>query len=172
MKHYHKAISAGAIKVLKQKRRTPKNLPLDVRLAMYSKANEETGCIEWTGHKTDLGYGVIGVNKKVGGAYRIAYELKNGPIPDGLDVLHKCDNPSCINPDHLFLGTQEDNVADMVSKKRQAKGEQKWTAKLTADQIPLIRRDPRRLKEIAADYGVLPGAISCVKRRVCWKHVP
>lgn len=170
-KHYHKAISAGIIAVQKPKRRTPKGLPLNVRLDMNSELNAETGCIEWTGYKTDLGYGMIGISKKIEPAYRVAFALRNGPIPDGLDVLHRCDNPPCINPDHLFLGTQRDNVADMVTKQRHAKGEMKYNAKLTNEQIPRIRSDTRFNREIAADYGVDPTVISRIKRGLGWKHV-
>src|SRR6202021_2882808 len=80
---------------------------------------QENGCIEWTKGKNSDGYGCLyDENRKSKRANRVSYELKNGPIPDRLDVLHSCDNPSCINPEHLFLGTTQDNMTDKMNKNR------------------------------------------------------
>jgi hypothetical protein len=76
------------------------------------------GCWEWRGRRMPKGYGKLNRGTKTVYAHRLAFELRNGPIPDGLYVLHKCDNPPCINPDHLFLGTQADNVRDRDTKGR------------------------------------------------------
>jgi hypothetical protein len=83
------------------------------------KDTSPTGCWLWTGGKNH-GYGRISFNGKNFLAPRIAWEFTNGPIPDGLDVLHRCDNPPCVRPDHLFLGTLKDNYDDMVQKGRKA----------------------------------------------------
>jgi len=92
--------------------------PLDRIWERYSVA--PTGCWEWQGNKDRTGRGKIGLpGGRTALVSRIAWELSFGPIPDGLNVLHHCDNPSCINPGHLFLGTQIDNIRDMVSKRRQ-----------------------------------------------------
>lgn len=77
-----------------------------------------TDCIEWTGAKAGNGYGTVWMAGRMAYAHRVAWEKENGPIPSGMCVLHLCDNPPCTNPAHLFLGTQRDNVADMLSKGR------------------------------------------------------
>lgn len=84
----------------------------------------ETGCHEWTGHTTE-GYGGLNINGKGYRAHRVSYRFFVGPIPDGLMVLHKCDNTRCVNPEHLFVGTARDNVHDMISKGRDSFGEPK-----------------------------------------------
>lgn len=109
-------------------------------------------------------------------AHRVAYELACGPIPDGLCVLHRCDNPICINVEHLFLGTRADNNADKVAKNRQSRamgrpGVRHPSAKLKDADIPKIRADTRPQKKIAADYGVSQSKISHIKTGKNWKHI-
>jgi hypothetical protein len=100
-------------------------------------------CWEWTAAKHKFGYGMLGVDNKVVYAHRFSWELHFGIIPDGLEVLHSCDNPPCCNPRHLFLGTQRDNVVDMGNKNRRnggsMPGEAHPQAKLTLEKIRIIR---------------------------------
>lgn len=99
-------------------------------------------------------------------AHRFSWEAHNGQIPEEMCVLHKCDTPSCVNPDHLFLGTNDDNVADRVAKGRSAKGEQHGKAKLTDRQILEIRDMSGTLQEIGDYYGVHNSHISRIKNRI------
>ena len=104
-------------------------------------------------------------------AHRFAWYEANGPIPDGLLVLHKCDNPPCINVEHLFLGTHADNVADMVAKGRSTKG--KLTTLTTKDvyEIRTKRSNGTLLTQLAKDYGVSSMQISRIARHKQWKHI-
>lgn len=133
----------------------------------------ESGCWLWTAAILRGGYGAFKINGMTGVAHRISFELYVGDIPEGLYVLHKCDIPSCVNPDHLFLGTHQDNMDDMRRKGRSihAFGADHGRSKLTEKQILAIRKDKRILREIAADYGVGKAQISSIKRLEFWKHI-
>src|SRR5437763_15326846 len=97
----------------------------------------ERGCWLWTGAKTVDGYGKLAVHGVTVYTHRLSYEHWHGPIDEGLRVLHTCDRPACVNPNHLQLGTQAENIADMYGKNRQVilRGEQHGSAKLTADMV-------------------------------------
>jgi hypothetical protein len=128
--------------------------------------------------------GWIDGSNKSGQAHRVSFELESGmPIPDGLFVLHRCDNRRCVNPRHLFLGTQKNNIDDMISKGRQNKnftnrlrGEMITIGKLTADHVIEIRRlyatSMIGQVELAKRYGVRQSTISSIIRRIIWRHVP
>jgi hypothetical protein len=132
------------------------------------------GCRVWTGSLTKKakGYGRIKVNHALVGAHRLSWELHNGPIPTGLRVLHKCDNSPCINPDHLFLGTQLDNVRDCIKKGRftrnPLRGESHPGSKITMAQAGLIRADSRIQRVIAAEYGISQSTVSYIKTGLKW----
>lgn len=108
------------------------------------------------------GYGQIHWGGITAYAHRVAWELKNGPIND-LYVLHRCDNRKCVNPDHLFLGTFDENMADMVAKKRQAHGTRNGHAKLSDEDILDIKRSTELQANIATKYGVTQGHISAIR---------
>ena len=136
------------------------------------------GCWIWLGASKPPGdYGFIKINKVQTYAHRASYEAFKGPIPDGLDVLHACDVPPCINPDHLFLGTQQDNMDDMIAKGRKVAkpGSTHWKSKLTEADIPIIRRrraSGEKLQDIADDYGMKMVGIHNICSRKNWGHVP
>ena len=133
-----------------------------------------TGCWIWTGARHSQGYGLI--KRKDGKqlrAHRAAYEWVFGPIPPGLQVCHRCDNPRCVRPGHLFLGTPRDNAADMVAKGRAARnvGERNGAARLTQAQVAQIRATSQPYCRLAETFGVTPSAIGLIKRHERWTHV-
>ena len=128
-----------------------------------------SGCWLWTALVIGRGYGYFRLNtKKNILAHRFSWELRNGNIPDGLQVLHKCDNPACVNPDHLFLGTPQDNTNDMINKQRQIKGEDCHNALLTDEKVLSIVKDDRPNKVIAKSYGVPYNVVYRIKKGERW----
>lgn len=136
-----------------------------------------SGCWEWQGAKTLAGYGKMYANQKCDDTHRISYRLFCGPIPDGVYVCHRCDNPPCVNPNHLFLGTPTENQADMRMKRRarNPKGSEAWKAKICEADVVRIRQqfaDGRPRKQIAREFGLSETTISHIARGKIWKHVP
>lgn len=137
-------------------------------------------CWVWTAHRTCNGYGRIGRGGKYGkidGAHRVSWEVEYGSVPEGMDVLHACDNPPCVNPSHLFIGTAKDNIDDMLRKgrDRHRHGEAHRDARLTEQQVRDIRANKALCRvsdrELGERYGVSNVAISRIVRRITWKHV-
>ena len=131
-------------------------------------------CWLWKGAMI-FGYGQIRHNGKTHRAHRVAWELVSGDIPAGMSCLHHCDNPSCVNPKHLFLGTQADNLRDAVEKRRTARGQNHGSAKLTEADIQVIRSRLRRgdfQKEVAAAFGVCKQTISQINIGKTWGWLP
>lgn len=149
----------------------PKPIPLIERLRKRLKPSPN-GCLEWQGYTSHSGYGRISRGSKSQGAecvHRAVFEDEVGLIPEGMRVLHTCDNPPCCNSKHLFLGTDADNMADKKAKGRQARGEGHGMSKLTWGQVHAIRSDDRALQEIGADHGIGKGHVSQIKRGLIWK---
>ena len=163
-------------------------------------------CWLWTGRRHETGHGMFYVSRslRTTGAHRFSWILANGPVPDGLWVLHNCpggDNPACVNPRHLWLGTNTDNMRDASAKgqlatgdrsgarlhpERHARGDQHWTranptklrrgaenpaSKLTPEAVLAIRASSRSQTALAREYGVSQAVVSAVIRRKTWKHV-
>jgi hypothetical protein len=141
--------------------------------AERSVVNPVTGCHEWVSPVLQSGYGVLKHRQKQWKAHRFLWTFRNGPIPDGMLVCHKCDNRRCINPDHLFLGTTQDNVDDKMKKGRfkLLRGEQIGTSKLKPQDVIAIINDSRPQAKIAAAYGIAQSNVSMIKQRKAWQGV-
>lgn len=131
------------------------------------------GCHVWTGPKDRDGYGIISVKRRGKpssiGAHRAAAFLSGMEI-DGKVVRHVCDNPGCVSPQHLRIGSHADNVADRQRRNRQARGASTGNAKLNAEQVASIRVDARGPSAIAADYGIHPKTVWDIKTRRTWRN--
>ena len=143
------------------------------------KIDQATECWNWTASRTPQGYGYIRIKKKTLQAHRVMYAIAVGPIPAGVWVLHVCDNPCCVNPKHLFLGSRHDNIDDMVRKNRHFKprGESHPRAKLTLEQVEDIRRramtGTRGNKfgnqgDLAREFNVTRQAIVAIVHKHSW----
>jgi hypothetical protein len=131
-----------------------------------------SGCWLWLGYVNRDGYGTLTHHGRVYMAHRFSWALHRGEIPSGMLVLHKCDTPACINPDHLFLGTHTDNQADKMRKGRYGQyGEDNNSAKLTEADALFIREDLRKPSVIAKDYGVSRQIVWKIKTRQNWAHL-
>lgn len=117
------------------------------------------------------GYGRESRDGKRYASHRLAYADAYGPIPAGLHVCHRCDNPSCVNPEHLFLGTDTDNQADKKAKGRACRGETRPLARLTAQAVAEIRQSSRSGRQLAKEYGVDRTTVDRARRVETWSHV-
>lgn len=156
----------------------------------WSKVRKSDWCWVWIGQRSRYGYGVLEIARHVSGkrqrriykAHRISFTLYNGPIPDGFEVCHHCDNPPCVRPDHLFLGTHAENMRDMVRKGRhwlrhrpgQMQGERNPAATISEAQALEIRQmvsEGARQSEVARLFDVSISIVSRIVNRKTWGHV-
>jgi hypothetical protein len=138
------------------------------------RKGEPDECWEWTKNRGVYGYGQLRFGGADRRAHRVAYQLHYGVDPGTLFVCHRCDNPSCCNPAHLFLGTARENMADKVRKGRQARGERQGLSKLTADQVVEIRRlrmERWSITRLAKKFSVDPSLVARIVTGQIWVHV-
>jgi hypothetical protein len=141
----------------------------------WVKVQKGDGCWMWTGSMGAQGYGVIKRAGRFSGAHRISYELNVGEIPEGLIVRHRCDNPSCVRPDHLELGTRADNARDKMLRSRQARGSQHGWSKLNDEQVAEVRQlyqSGESCNGIAQRFDMSPEAIYNVVIGKSYAHLP
>lgn len=143
----------------------------------WNKVQRTTGCWLWRGTITPGGYGTIhreGRGSSRVQAHIVSWELHKGAVPAGRFVLHRCDERRCVNPEHLFLGTHEDNMRDMVEKGRQARGSRVNASRLNEEQVRAIRAahtTGTTAASLARTYGVTPHAVALIVHGVVWKHL-
>ena len=134
--------------------------------AFEAKIQKTDKCWVWQGTKNGYGYGIFMIaGGKTVRAHRYAYELFVGQIPDGKIIMHKCDNPPCVNPDHLQIGTKAENNADTAKKRRHNYGLNHWNGRLTDDDIAMICASTETQSVLAAKYGVNQSHISRIKNK-------
>ena len=137
----------------------------------------DTGCMEFNGYRNDSDYGIVRRRGQKFLAHRWSWIEEHGEIPDGMCVCHHCDNPPYINPDHLFLGTPNDNIADRHAKGRSAsaRGTDNPNARITEDEVAAIRRlhadREANQYQIAAQFGLAQTTVSSIVRNKSWRHV-
>jgi hypothetical protein len=151
--------------------------PLTKRFWSKAEVTDLFKCWNWTSTKNHTGYGQFSIGRKGKKlAHRLAWQLTCGSIPQGKCVLHRCDNPKCVNPAHLFLGSQQDNIDDMVSKGRHgdARGVNNGRSKLTEQDVLTVRSlSEQGINQlvIAAKFNVHRSAIYKIASRKTWKHI-
>lgn len=149
-------------------------LIIELSERFWSKVDRRSpdDCWEWTAAKFQNGYRAFRIDRHTRGSHRIVWQIENGEIPRGMHVLYSCDNPSCCNPKHLFLGTQKMNMKDKVKKKRQASGEKHGRAKLTIIQVEQIRKirliEGTSQRKLAVRFGVTQRAIRLILNHTHW----
>jgi hypothetical protein len=154
-------------------------LTLAERLSERVEYEPNTGCWLWSGGGLATGYGSLKVGRRMRLAHRVSYEVHRGPLLADMCVCHRCDTPACVNPDHLFLGTNADNSADMAAKGRgrswDSAGERNPAAKLTADDVRAIRASLAAGAEtktaIGKRFGVSQQLVSAINSRQAWGHL-
>ena len=147
----------------------------DAEDKFWSRVRIGDGCWEWTKARNNRGYGMLSIGGRSMLAHRVSWEFANGPIPPGMHVLHRCDNPGCVRPGHLFLGTPADNVADMLAKGRgrAPKGENHKRAKLTEADVLKIRAlvaSGMSQRQAGEGFGVSGQAVGSIVRGETWRQ--
>lgn len=172
-RHYQAKRKYGDPLVVKQKQHHGKTL--QERFDIYTSKKSD-GCWEWVGSKDPHGYGRLNIDGTPILAHRLSYKLHYGDFPQEKIVCHKCDTPKCVNPEHLFLGTYQDNMDDMERKGRARKvaslGEKHGNAVLTDELVREIRDSIEQTPVIANRLGVSRTTIYDVRSRKIWKHIP
>lgn len=171
--HLHKLVKYGDPTVSKQKQ--IHGATITERFLAYLGERPSEGCWEWQGYRDPNGYGRLNIDGKPMLAHRLSWELHCAPVPEGLSVLHKCDNPPCVNPYHLFIGTQLANIADMHRKGRArqgvSRGSEHGCAKLSEDQVREIRASADKRINLASRYGVSRRQMADIQNGKSWRHI-
>jgi hypothetical protein len=149
---------------------------LDDRFWSKVSKNGNGECWEWTACKYQDGYGQFRVGESIKMSHRLSYQHHFGDIPNGMFVCHKCDNPKCVNPEHLFLGTHKENMTDMASKKRArgARGQSHHLSKMTPEKVKSLRTERANgasLNCLAKKYGISAPSVYNIVIRKNWAHL-
>jgi hypothetical protein len=147
----------------------PRYKSVSDQLQAQSIPEPNSGCFLWVGTVSQFGYGTATANGRTGQkVHRLAYEAAHGPIPNGMHVLHRCDVRCCVNPDHLFLGTNADNVADKMAKGRYRGAK----PKLTPEQALALRSFNGTSRAAAKHFGISKSQAHLIMSGASWRHLP
>jgi hypothetical protein len=146
-------------------------VPLSEKIEKHITRIPESGCWIWMSTVEESGYGRVCDGKKPYYAHRVSYEQKYGNIPNGKMALHYCDVRCCVNPDHIFLGTQKENMVDKVLKNRQAKGTKHGNSKLTQSQAIEAKFGFEKPEVLAKRFGYSSAMIRQIRSGIYWKHL-
>jgi hypothetical protein len=149
---------------------------LSVRERFFKYVVRSEGCWAWRSSRDPNGYGRMNIKNYPELAHRVSWLVHYGAIPHGKHVLHKCDNPSCVNPEHLYVGDHQDNMRDKMLSGRHRyvhhQGSAHGMAKLTEDEVRTIRTSPEQGTVLAKRYGVTRTTIYDIRSRKIWRHIP
>ena len=149
--------------------------PKRISKRFWEKVDKDSECWNWQGCKLPKGYGQFSYKLKTEQSHRVSWMIHFGDIPDGMHVLHHCDNPGCVRPDHLFIGTNADNKQDMMNKNRQAKGSRLPHTILSENDITEIRElyktNKYTQKQLGEMFSVDQSNICRIINRSYWKHI-
>jgi hypothetical protein len=147
--------------------------PPNTIAVFWSRVNKTQGCWLWTAGRDPAGYGNFAMHGVSYKAHRFSWMLQYGEPPSGMYICHRCDNPGCVNPQHLFCGTNSENQLDAVRKLRKRVGEMHHMAKLTGPEVREIKRllDLVSQERLAARYGVARSTIAHIAHGVTWKQI-
>lgn len=173
-KHYYRQYKHGSPVIIKKGSRYPAFKTMKESLEAKFMKGKNNECWNWTHATSNHGYGSFTFNGKRYIASRLAYEIYIGPIEKGHHICHKCDNPKCVNPSHLFSGTIKENMSDMVKKNRSAKGQNHSQSKLNDRQVKIIKKlikQNRKNIEIAAKFNINRRTVNHIKSETRWSHI-
>lgn len=139
--------------------------------AFWSGIRKDAACWNWTKGLMSAGYGYVDFQSTRHWTHRLSWEIARGPIPEGMSVLHDCDNPRCVNPDHLFVGTQKDNRQDCVAKLRHNFGTLHGMCKLTEQEVLDIRASFGPRLPVAKKYGISVTQVGDIRHGKSWRHL-
>jgi len=136
----------------------------------WEKVDRTGSCWLWKGYKLKKGYGQFRINDKAKRAHRVSFSLMKGEIPDGLCVLHHCDNPSCVNPDHLYLGTEKDNARDrdLRHRRKSTRGVLHGRAKINWQDVEIMRQSSKPHSYFAKKYNLDASHIGKIRKNKYW----
>ena len=169
--HYRRMRRYGSPEVLKQRQMHGFTL----RERFWHYVQKTSGCWYWVGYKDPQGYGRLHIDGRPELAHRLSWKIHDGDIPQNKHILHECDNPACVNPDHLYIGNQLSNMQDMWRRGRAKPGhlvgEKHGMSKLTEAQVRDIRKSDKPGTALATRYGISTTTICDIRKGRIWKHI-